>query len=111
MYLSLITGVLGLLAPAALGAPSTFIQERQDCTFDSKLNPSCWKGKFNLQTSYYEETPEGKECPYTFELKNITMAPDGVPRTVIAVNGQIPGPTIECEWGDTVGELRHCGSK
>lgn len=30
------------------------------------------------------------------------MAPDGVPRPVLAVNGQYPGPTIEADWGDTI---------
>jgi len=30
------------------------------------------------------------------------MAPDGVPRLMNVVNGQYPGPTIECNWGDTV---------
>lgn len=30
------------------------------------------------------------------------MAPDGVPRLMNVINGQYPGPTIECNWGDTV---------
>lgn len=30
------------------------------------------------------------------------MALDGYPRTVMAINGQIPGPTLYADWGDTV---------
>ena len=30
------------------------------------------------------------------------MAPDGVDRLVLAVNGQYPGPTIYANWGDTL---------
>ncbi|KAJ9309980.1 CAZyme family AA1 [Paecilomyces variotii] len=29
-------------------------------------------------------------------------APDGYSRTALTVNGSIPGPTIEADWGDTV---------
>jgi FtsP/CotA-like multicopper oxidase with cupredoxin domain len=28
----------------------------------------------------------------------------GVTRPVVAVNGQIPGPKIEANWGDTIGK-------
>jgi FtsP/CotA-like multicopper oxidase with cupredoxin domain len=30
------------------------------------------------------------------------MAPDGVERQMLVVNGQYPGPTIEANWGDWV---------
>lgn len=39
---------------------------------------------------------------YYFELTDVTVAPDGVSRTAMAVNGSIPGPTIFADWGDTV---------
>lgn len=35
-------------------------------------------------------------------MQNITAAPDGVERVVLSVNGTVPGPTIEADWGDTV---------
>ena len=32
----------------------------------------------------------------------MTFAPDGVERDVLLVNGSLPGPTLECDWGDTL---------
>jgi hypothetical protein len=39
---------------------------------------------------------------YTFNLARATIAPDGVSRPVILVNGAFPGPTIEANWGDNI---------
>jgi len=36
------------------------------------------------------------------EVTNTTMAPDGIERVVLSINGQVPGPVIEANWGDTV---------
>ena len=30
------------------------------------------------------------------------MAPDGIERPVVAFNGTVPGPLLECNWGDTM---------
>ncbi|MCJ1296813.1 hypothetical protein MMC34_008380, partial [Xylographa carneopallida] len=40
--------------------------------------------------------------PYVFTISRGTIAPDGVSRSVILINGQFPGPTIEANWGDTI---------
>ena len=37
---------------------------------------------------------------YWLIAENITLAPDGYERPVLAFNGTIPGPTIEADWGD-----------
>lgn len=39
---------------------------------------------------------------YTLDITNTTIAPDGVARIALTVNGQLPGPAIEANWGDTV---------
>lgn len=39
---------------------------------------------------------------YNFVVSRATIAPDGVERPVILVNGAFPGPTIEANWGDTI---------
>lgn len=31
------------------------------------------------------------------------LAPDGVEKPMLVVNGQYPGPTIEGDWGDWMG--------
>jgi FtsP/CotA-like multicopper oxidase with cupredoxin domain len=101
MFFKSIVGALSVIAPFALAVPST-PDKRQDCEFHPRKNPTCWKGTYNLQTNYYKEAPPGQIREYTFELKNITISPDGFDRTVLAINGAIPGPTIFAEWGDTV---------
>ncbi|KAK5073814.1 hypothetical protein LTR64_007048 [Lithohypha guttulata] len=39
---------------------------------------------------------------YNFTIARSTLAPDGVQRPVMLINGQFPGPTIEANWGDTI---------
>jgi FtsP/CotA-like multicopper oxidase with cupredoxin domain len=39
---------------------------------------------------------------YWLVAQNITAAPDGYQRQILAFNGTVPGPTIEANWGDNV---------
>lgn len=39
---------------------------------------------------------------YEWVVTNTTISPDGVPRLGLLVNGQMPGPKIEANWGDTI---------
>ncbi|KAF2494641.1 hypothetical protein BU16DRAFT_573046 [Lophium mytilinum] len=57
----------------------------------------------DISTDYYKFTP--KTCntvTYNFDITNTTLSPDGMERIVLLVNGQMPGPTIEANWGDTI---------
>lgn len=36
----------------------------------------------------------GKVVKYDFEITNVTLSPDGIPKRMLVVNGQYPGPTI-----------------
>ncbi|RAL03917.1 extracellular dihydrogeodin oxidase/laccase [Aspergillus ibericus CBS 121593] len=61
-----------------------------------------WHG-YDLNTNYYKTTPETNVVrEYWFDIVNTTAALDGVERSVLLVNGQFPGPTIEANWGDIV---------
>jgi FtsP/CotA-like multicopper oxidase with cupredoxin domain len=54
-------------------------------------------------TDNYKFTP--KTCRtvyYNLNIQNTTQAPDGQSRVVLAVNGQVPGPVLEANWGDDV---------
>ncbi|KAH8727984.1 multicopper oxidase-domain-containing protein [Phaeosphaeriaceae sp. PMI808] len=63
----------------------------------------CWKGDFSIETDWDERWPEtGKTVKYHLEITNETMSPDGFARPVMVVNGQIPGPTLVADWGDTL---------
>ncbi|CAN8101199.1 unnamed protein product [Discula destructiva] len=92
--------------PAALAAPG-----RSFADFDHSLakrcvhsaaDRSCW-GDYDITTNYYDQVPDtGVTREYWFNVENITAAPDGIERVVLAVNGSVPGPTIIADWGDTV---------
>jgi FtsP/CotA-like multicopper oxidase with cupredoxin domain len=57
----------------------------------------------DVYTDNYKFTPKTcRTVHYNFDITNTTIAPDGVPRMALLVNGQMPGPTIEVNWGDTV---------
>lgn len=58
---------------------------------------------YSIDTDYMNIVPDtGVTREYWLELTDVTVAPDGVSRTAMAVNGSIPGPTIFADWGDTV---------
>ncbi|KAF9364456.1 hypothetical protein BGX34_001436 [Mortierella sp. NVP85] len=42
------------------------------------------------------------EVRYTFNIENRTIAPDGVERPMLIVNGQFPGPAITARVGDDI---------
>lgn len=94
--------------PMALAAPSasTFGQEvdhslSKRCV-NSASDRSCW-GDYDISTNYYDVVPDtGVVREYWFNVENITAAPDGIERVVLAVNGSVPGPTIIADWGDTI---------
>lgn len=39
---------------------------------------------------------------YDFTVGRAKLAPDGVEKEMLLVNGQFPGPTITANWGDTI---------
>ncbi|KKY25837.1 putative laccase-1 precursor [Diplodia seriata] len=64
------------------------------CLF-SKDARNCWRDHFNILTDFDAQFPKnGKTVTYDLEITNTTMAPDGVERLIMAVNGQYPGPTL-----------------
>ncbi|CCO32770.1 Laccase-4 [Rhizoctonia solani AG-1 IB] len=40
--------------------------------------------------------------PYNFRIRNVQAAPDGFQRSVVAVNGLVPGTLITANKGDTL---------
>lgn len=72
-----------------------------DCT-NGPFTRACWTAGFNINADFDTKAPPaGVERPYTLEITNTTMSPDGIDRLVMAVNGQYPGPTLYADWGDT----------
>ncbi|EJD49497.1 putative extracellular dihydrogeodin oxidase/laccase [Auricularia subglabra TFB-10046 SS5] len=65
---------------------------------DSRL---CWDGTYDISTNYYNDGPDtGNTVVYYLQITNTTLAPDGVSRQVLTINGTIPGPTLTANWGD-----------
>ncbi|KAI5247379.1 hypothetical protein E4T42_05996 [Aureobasidium subglaciale] len=62
-----------------------------------------WGQSTANNTNYYTDTPNtGVTRYYDFEISAGRIAPDGVFKDGVLVNGQFPGPTIEANWGDMV---------
>ncbi|KAI1340237.1 multicopper oxidase [Xylariaceae sp. FL0016] len=96
---------LTFLSTAVVGSPfgpSSNLKPRTTCSGNTASTRDEWCD-YSIDTDYTTEAPDtGVTREYWFELTDVTVAPDGVSRTAIAVNGSIPGPTIYADWGDTV---------
>ncbi|KAJ5090225.1 hypothetical protein N7532_008909 [Penicillium argentinense] len=82
--------------------PSLHPQKRDVCSGNSASDRQTWCN-YSLSTNYYDVVPDtGVTKEYYFDIQEVTVAPDGYSRTAMAVNGSIPGPTIQADWGDNV---------
>lgn len=78
------------------------LHPRDACSGNTATTRDEWCD-YSIDTDYTTTVPDtGVTREYWFELQDVTVAPDGVSRPAIAVNGSIPGPTIFADWGDTV---------
>ncbi|KAF2453738.1 multicopper oxidase-domain-containing protein [Lineolata rhizophorae] len=61
-----------------------------------------WCG-YDIDTDYYQHVPITCEVRhYDLHITNTTVSPDGIERIGFLVNGQMPGPVIEANWGDWI---------
>ncbi|KAB8260287.1 Cupredoxin [Aspergillus pseudonomiae] len=59
--------------------------------------------EYDIDTDWSEVVPDtGVTREYWLDIDEIAAAPDGYLRTVMAINGSIPGPTIYADWEDYV---------
>lgn len=62
-----------------------------------------WGDASASNTNPYTGCPNtGMTRKYEFTIAEGTIAPDGVEKQGILVNGQFPGPLIEANWGDWI---------
>ncbi|KAK3995163.1 laccase [Cladorrhinum sp. PSN332] len=97
-----------LLVPLPLEERDSHIEPRQGLTPPSchtASNRACW-GSYNINTDYEVNGPNtGATRSYTLTLTEVDnwTGPDGVVKEkVMLVNGNILGPNIEANWGDTI---------
>ncbi|KAK4225831.1 laccase [Podospora fimiseda] len=96
-----------LVVPLPLEERDSHLEARQAITPPSchtASNRACW-GSFNINTDYEVAGPNtGVVRSYTLTLTEVDnwTGPDGVVKhKVMLVNGNILGPTLEANWGDT----------
>lgn len=91
-----------LLGSVALAIPSENLYPRATCAGNTATTRSEWC-EYSIDNDFWTEGPDtGVVREYWLELTDVTVAPDGIQRTAMAVNGSIPGPTLFADWGDTV---------
>ncbi|KAJ6111271.1 Cupredoxin [Penicillium sp. IBT 16267x] len=99
-YLLLVASSVAAFCPVPVPAPhhSSGIA----CPGNTPDDRGSWC-QYDLNTDWYTTVPyTGVTREYFFEVEDVMVAPDGIPRPAYAINGQIPGPTIEADWGDEV---------
>jgi FtsP/CotA-like multicopper oxidase with cupredoxin domain len=112
LFISLIAFSNALPQAAELLPLHNYWPKRQAATATRPVDPACthgpssrqcWTPPYSVNTNYDAVWPTtGKTVKYTLDVQNKTLAPDGFPRVVYAINGQYPGPTIRANWGDTL---------
>ncbi|OCL07332.1 laccase-like multicopper oxidase [Glonium stellatum] len=102
------TAALASPAPQAASSVSTIASSTTSsaavatCSGNTASDRSVWCD-YDISTDYYTDGPDtGVIVEYWLDVTNTTLAPDGFDRIVLAVNGTIPGPTLEANWGDTL---------
>ncbi|GKT66437.1 multicopper oxidase [Colletotrichum tofieldiae] len=97
-----LAGSLASALPSFGSLPEPNLFPRASCSGNTASTRSEWCD-YSVDTDYGTETPDtGVTREYWLELTDVTVAPDGVSRSAMAVNGSIPGPTLFADWGDTV---------
>ena len=109
------------LSSSTLAHPQQGVTTRSACE-NTPQSRSCWATGFDIDTNYYEEWPDTgrivEVClstsgsgvmliivKYSLNITETVLSPDGVPRSMITANGVFPGPTLEADWGDTLGSI------
>lgn len=91
-----------VLRATAFTIPGLEARKSKKCTGNTAHTRKKWCD-YNINTDYTNVVPDtGVTREYWFSIDEVTVAPDGVSRPAMAVNGTIPGPTVYADWGDEV---------
>lgn len=74
------------------------------CAGNTPNDRSVWCD-YSIDTDYENVVPDtGVTREYWFEVKEVTISPDGFipPRLAMTINGTLPGPPLVADWGDWV---------
>ncbi|KAK3688141.1 Cupredoxin [Podospora appendiculata] len=99
-YNSLVVLLAGVTS-LATATPFVDWKKRASCA-NTATSRNCW-GNYSISDDVtYTWPTTGVTRSYTFNIQYTTLAPDGVSKQMMTVNGQYPGPTIEANWGDDI---------
>jgi FtsP/CotA-like multicopper oxidase with cupredoxin domain len=102
MKFSYILFFIFVLRASAFTIPGLEARKSKKCTGNTAHTRKKWCD-YNINTDYTNVVPNtGVTREYWFSIDEVTVAPDGVSRPAMAVNGTIPGPTVYADWGDEV---------
>ncbi len=72
------------------------------CQGQPGSDPEKWCG-YDINDNWYSVTPKTcKTREFFWTITNQTVSPDGIDRVGLVVEGQMPGPMIEANWGDEI---------
>lgn len=97
MYRPMTTVTRGGQAPTPTPTASSFLARRADTS--SAVPPSA--SAYALSSSFSINSNAATRT-YDWTIASKTGAPDGFTRNYITINGQMPGPLIEANEGDTI---------
>lgn len=97
------TSVAWTSTSTGLWPSATVIKNDTDVCNDN-LHRSKWCDDKSIDSDYYKnDYHTGVTRQYKFTITNTTMVFDGTgPKLAFAINGQVPGPVIEANWGDDI---------
>jgi hypothetical protein len=92
------------LYPTGASTPAQATQTSiPDNNCNTPSNRGSWCHGLDINTDQYTTYPNtGAVCEYDFTISSVQWDFEGTKRPALAVNGQIPGPPVICNWGDTV---------
>lgn len=98
------SSVVASITSSASSSTSSSIKVADASCTNGPLTRACWGNGYSISTDFDEKWPTtGNTVTYNFELTNTTCNPDGNgERVCLLINGQMPGPTVYANWGDTV---------
>lgn len=111
--------------PANIPHQPTYGNTSASTSDDAKHNPGFsngpshrghWQSGYDINTNPDSKWPDtGVTRKWTLRIQNTTLSPIGIPKQMLVVNGQFPGPLIEANWGDileitVINELENNGT-
>lgn len=96
------TGTWSATTSSSSAGPTLIKNETDVC--NDNLHRSKWCDNKSIDSDYYKnDYHTGVTRKYLFTITNTTLVFDGTgPKLALAINGQVPGPVIEANWGDDI---------